>query len=344
MDIFFIFKLSFSIAAALTYCYFITTKIPKGILRLLSLLPIILLFSLIPLHLTSAFNTAIAVFFLTWLGNFKLILFAFETGPLCSNSKKLSFPLFIAFSILPIRSKTVLVKRVSKFDLCLATEVVLLGVLFTVVDNYRGFIDSIHTKLIWVFYCLQTFLLVDVLIAGSNGLAKVLFGLELEPPSNKPYLATSLQDFWGRRWNLMVTNILRITIYKPVRSFAAHLVGEPTAKLTAIIATFLVSGLMHELLFYYVTKVSPTWEMTGFFVLHGVCVVVEFGLKKVFAGRRELPEMVLVVLTVGFVVATSFWLFFPPIINSGADTKVLDEFSMFVGYVKNIVPSQLKIF
>ncbi|KAJ6429979.1 hypothetical protein OIU84_021400 [Salix udensis] len=72
--------------------------------------------------------------------------------------------------------------------------------------------------------------------------------MELEPPSNEPYLSTSLQDFWGRRWNLMVTNLLRHTVYKPVRSSLGSLLGQ-WAPLPAVAASFLVSGLMHELLF-----------------------------------------------------------------------------------------------
>ncbi|KAK4360075.1 hypothetical protein RND71_022304 [Anisodus tanguticus] len=43
--------------------------------------------------------------------------------------------------------------------------------------------------------------------------------VELEPPFDEPYKTSSLQDFWRRRWNLMVTNILRPTVYDPVRIF-----------------------------------------------------------------------------------------------------------------------------
>ncbi|KAA8527025.1 hypothetical protein F0562_008746 [Nyssa sinensis] len=140
--------------------------------------------------------------------------------------------------------------------------------------------ERIHQKIILVVYCCLVFLMVELLMSFSSALVRVLVGLELEPASDEPYLATSLQDFWGRRWNLMVTNILRHTVYKPVSSALAAVIGSQWAPLPAVLASFVVSGLMHELCLYYLTRATPTWDMTWFFVLHGVCVVVEMGLKE----------------------------------------------------------------
>ncbi|XWS09735.1 hypothetical protein CRYUN_Cryun39dG0014900 [Craigia yunnanensis] len=72
-------------------------------------------------------------------------------------------------------------------------------------------------------------------------------------------------------------------------------------------ATFLVSSIMHELLFYYITRVSPTWEVTWYLVLHGACVAVELEVKMVFSDQPQLHWMVSLPLIVGFVVATAMW-------------------------------------
>ncbi|KAH7842296.1 hypothetical protein Vadar_003722 [Vaccinium darrowii] len=277
-----------SIPSSLCFCYFISSRIPRGKYRLLSLLPIFSLFTLLPLRFTYAFPTAVAAFFITWLTNFKLLLFAFDMGPLSSNPPK-SLPLFITLASLPVK-----------------------------ITNPRKF--PIYPS--------------DVLIAISNMAARAVVGLELEPPSNEPYFATSLQDFWGKRWNLMVTNNLRHTVYDPVRSAFKGVLGRERAALPAVMAAFIVSGLMHELLFYYVTRVSPTWEMTGFFVLHGMCVVAELVAKRAVSDRWRLRWAVSGPLTVGFVVATSFWLFFPPITNGGADAKIIQEFKWFADFTK----------
>ncbi|GLT57540.1 hypothetical protein SLA2020_305060 [Shorea laevis] len=105
-------------------------------------------------------------------------------------------------------------------------------------------------------------------------MVRAMFGLELESSSNEHYLATTLQGFWGRRWSLPVSNALRHTVYKPIRSCLKNLLGQSLATVAALLAAFLFSGLMHELLYYYLARANPTWEVTLFFVLHGVCVIV----------------------------------------------------------------------
>ncbi|KAI3850525.1 hypothetical protein MKX03_003961 [Papaver bracteatum] len=124
----------------------------------------------------------------------------------------------------------------------------------------------------------------------------------------------------------MVSNILRIAVYQPVRKWG---------QLPALIATFVVSGVMHEIIFFYLMGVNPTWGVTSFFVLHGFCVGLENKVKKLVGGGWRLPPIVSRTLTIGFVLRTSFWFFFPPLIKGGFDEKAsreivacLDYFSM----------------
>lgn len=330
-------KIWLTITASLCYCYFIPSRIPKGKYRLLSLLPIFSLFTILPLHLTYVFPTVVVATAITWLANFKLLLFSFDLGPLSSNPPK-SLPLFITLACLPSRITNQNhnhpfqnPKKPRKLALNLAIEVVFLAILMGFLHDYR---DSLQHEIVLVLlYCLVVFLLVDILFAVSN--VVVWLGLEVEPPSDEPYLATSLQDFWGRRWNLTVTNTLRHTIHKPVWAATVGVLGRQWAQIAGVLSTFLVSGLMHELLLYYVTRgARPTWEMTGFFVLHGVCIAVELGVKRAFPARWRLHSAILRPLTVGFVVATSFLLFFPPLIRNSVDVRAIEEFKMFVDFAK----------
>ncbi|GLT38162.1 hypothetical protein SLA2020_124270 [Shorea laevis] len=48
----------------------------------------------------------------------------------------------------------------------------------------------------------------------------------------------------------------------------------------AVLVTFFVSGLMHELIYYHATHLPPTWEATCYFVMHGTCLDVEIVMKK----------------------------------------------------------------
>eukprot|EP00573_Skeletonema_grethae_P002317 CAMPEP_0201687430 /NCGR_PEP_ID=MMETSP0578-20130828/1500_1 /ASSEMBLY_ACC=CAM_ASM_000663 /TAXON_ID=267565 /ORGANISM="Skeletonema grethea, Strain CCMP 1804" /LENGTH=436 /DNA_ID=CAMNT_0048171587 /DNA_START=55 /DNA_END=1365 /DNA_ORIENTATION=+ len=66
-----------------------------------------------------------------------------------------------------------------------------------------------------------------------------LFGLVQIPMMLNPiFESTSLSDFWGRRWNLVVHGFLKRGVYKPVRT--------KYSRLAAATAAFLASGFFHE--------------------------------------------------------------------------------------------------
>ncbi|XP_073157298.1 probable long-chain-alcohol O-fatty-acyltransferase 3 [Henckelia pumila] len=326
-------NVSIAVITCLCYCHLISSRLPKGKWRLLSFLPVFSLFAALPLFLTSAFFAANIAFLFTWLANFKLLLYAFDQGPLSSNPTK-SLVVFVIMAAFPFvirpENRTPPPRKPKKLPLNLATEIPVFLLLLAVLTDQK---EHVHPIVLLLGYCCLVFLMVDVIVSASSFWVRVLVGLELEPASDEPYLATSLQEFWGRRWNITVSSLLRQVIYKPVRSAAAAVLGRDWAAVPAVVAAFLVSGLMHELLFWYVTRARPSWETTAFFVVQGVCVVAEFGLKLALDRKKwRLPSSVRWLLTVGFVVGTSFWLFFPPLIRNGADARVLEEFR-FAGEV-----------
>lgn len=335
-----IFGVCLSVITSLSYCYFISSRIPKGKYRFISLLPIFFHFTILPLYLTFTINQFITTFFITWLGNFKLLLLCFDQGPLSWGPPN-SLLQFITIAALPIKIKQnknhpdySISTKPKKIPLNLATEALLLALLVTILHSGREG-NYIHPKVVLVLYCCLLYLLANILVASSGKLVRAVMQIELEPPSDEPYLSTSLQDFWGRRWNLMITNSLRHTVYLPIKSASMDLLGKDKASLVAVFASFVVSAFMHEFLLCYLIRAPPTWEMTSFFLLHGVCVVVELVAKRKLADCWPLPSYVSIPLTVGFVVSTSFWLFFPPMMKNGLDVKVIDEFMLFLEYIKN---------
>lgn len=136
----------------------------------------------------------------------------------------------------------------------------------------------------------------------------------------------------------MVTNILRITVYNPIRhALVTRGINKKWAPLIAVLTTFVVSGFMHELIFYYLGRMSPTWEVTWFFLLHGLCLVVELVLKTmVFTGGWQLPWLISGPLAIGFVFVTSFWLFFPPFLRFKADVRAFEEYAVLGKFLKNV--------
>lgn len=343
--------------ASLCYCYSLAKRIQPGLPRLVSLLPIIYLFFTLPLFLSSFHFGGPTIFYLVWLANFKLLLFAFDRGPLSPSRSQppLSLFHFVSIALFPIKTRpetdssshssksppnpkngeqnvvnspSDLYRKHSRVfeSAVVATKVVLLAV---IVSIYR-FREELHPGVIVALYCFHVYLGVELTLAITAVPVRTILGLEIEPQFNEPYLATSLQDFWGRRWNLMVTSILRPSVYIPVRELSARVLGTAHSLVPAVMATFLVSGLMHEIIYYYLTRVRPTWEVTCFFLLHGVAVVCEIGLKKALNGRWRLPRLVSGALTLGFVAITGARLFFPQLIRNGTDLKVIKEYEILV--------------
>ncbi|KAH6810324.1 hypothetical protein C2S51_024086 [Perilla frutescens var. frutescens] len=316
--------------ASLSYAFFISKAIPKGLPRLLTLIPVLILNLILPLSLHTMHLGGSSAFFLVWLANFKLIMLSFGTGPLSDPS--ISLPKFTAFACLPIRSHHSSSKRgLKSFWNYLAKA--LLICLFLKMYDYT---DSVHPKLTWALYALHIYCGLEIILAIFGGLARALIGIELEPQFDEPYLSSSLQEFWGRRWNIMVTRILRPTVYEPVLNFSAAITAREWAPLPAVVATFLVSGLMHELIFYYLGRGKPSGEITLFFVLHGVCLAAEVAVKKTAKGRRGLPRLITGPLTIGFVMATAFWLFFPEFLRCDAINKAFREYAAMEAFVKDV--------
>ncbi|KAK9140661.1 hypothetical protein Scep_010342 [Stephania cephalantha] len=191
--------------------------------------------------------------------------------------------------------------------------------------DYRSLL---YHKLLLTIYCLHIYLGLELLLAMSASIAHFLLKIEVEMPFDEPYLSMSLQEFWGRRWNLVVSSVLRSSVYEPVRLFLMPVIGKRWGSACARVVTFMVSGLMHELIYFYWTRVEPTWEVSMFFVLHGVCTALEvLVIKKSELGekRRVMNRAVSWVLTMGFVVGTSLLLFFPQVVRNKVDLRVIEE-------------------
>ncbi|KAL8242804.1 hypothetical protein R6Q59_013106 [Mikania micrantha] len=319
--------------ACLLYSYIIGKFIPKGTTRLLALTIVTCLFLWFPLNLTTMHLGGLTSFFIAWLANFKLLLFAFDKGPLSSHPP-LPLSRFVAIACLPIklthspsRSKDITNEKATKRSLIM--KLMLFGMLLKVYD----YNEYIHPKARMSLYCFHIYFMLEIVLALLAYAARTIFQVELEPQFNEPYLATSLQDFWGKRWNLMVTSILHPTIYTPVHSISSRVMSRTRASVVAVLATFLVSGLMHEFVFYNIGRLKPTGEVSCFFLLHGVLVSLEVCIKRVARGKLDLPHIVARPLTLGCVLVTSFWLFFPPFLRFEPDVRGCRESVAFLKFV-----------
>ncbi|KAG2310647.1 hypothetical protein Bca4012_025149 [Brassica carinata] len=326
-------KVWISAFISISYCYYISSRISKGFLRLLSLLPIFIIFLRIPLFFSSVHFCVISAFFLTWLASFKLALFAFDQETLSPLPSTLSR--FFCFACFPIKTKqnpsSTRVTNKPKPKWVLASKIIIFSFLVHLYSiNYHNSLTQLPFLAI---FTVHIYLESEFILFSTGTLLSTLLGCEIEPVFNEPYLATSLQDFWSRRWNRMVPSILRPTVHIPVQQYAARLIGPKMASCAGMLAAFLVSGLMHELIYFYIIRKSPTWEVTCFFVLHGVVTCLEIWVKSMRLcppPHRAVSSLVVLV----FVFVTAGWLFTPQVLRNNVHKRLINECLFAIDFVK----------
>lgn len=104
-------------------------------------------------------------------------------------------------------------------------------------------------------------------------------GVACKAPFQAPLLATSLNEFWSRRWNLAFSEMTASAVYRPL--------SVPWGRGPALVAAFLFSGLLHELAISVPVLRGFGWPLL-YFALHGALCWFERALAargRGFAGR-----------------------------------------------------------
>jgi len=97
------------------------------------------------------------------------------------------------------------------------------------------------------------------------GMAQLL-NLRVPENFNRPYFATTLQEFW-RRWHMSLSSWIRDYIYIPLGGNRAH-------QALNLLAAMILCGLWH----------GAAWNFAAWGVYHGVGLVTEAGMRRVWPG------------------------------------------------------------
>ncbi|KAH7434967.1 hypothetical protein KP509_06G042900 [Ceratopteris richardii] len=110
-------------------------------------------------------------------------------------------------------------------------------------------------------------------------------------------------------------------------------------RLVGVNATFFVSGLMHELIYFCITQgETPTWEVTLFFLIQGVASSMEIIIRrrKSFGTSLSMPRALCVAFTMVFMYTTASRLFFPQLVRANVYTKCCEEYKLLMSYLFGI--------
>ncbi|RLN12430.1 putative long-chain-alcohol O-fatty-acyltransferase 4 [Panicum miliaceum] len=309
-----------AVTAGMLYARAAAASIRPGPCRLFAFTPVLALLLVLPFSVPLYGARGLAAFFLVWLGEFKLLLLAFGRGPLDPALRPLPFVFTAALPVKLRRSPSqaadaaaATAETVALPLLSSGIKVAVMASVFRLLFRSKG---TMHPYAAFALYGVAMYCVLDSLLPCLAVAGRAL-GMEMEPQFDRPYLSASLGDFWGRRWNLPASATLRAAVHDPVRAR----LGAPAG----VLAAFLVSGLMHEVVLYYLTFRAPTGRVTAFFALHGACVCAERWCARRCVGRARSPRVVATPLVVGFVAGTAFWLFFPAIFGGGMDDLYLAE-------------------
>jgi hypothetical protein len=91
-------------------------------------------------------------------------------------------------------------------------------------------------------------------------------GVDVKELFRSPYKATSLKEFWGKRWNMAFSEMTAMVVYKPLKTKY----GIPLAMITS----FLVSGMLHEIAISFPVKMGYGLPFL-YFVLHALAMYAE---------------------------------------------------------------------
>lgn len=266
----------------------------------------------------------LVAFTLGWHSAFKLLAFCLGRGPLTLSW---TFPQLVALYLLPLfprlsheasKAGTTRLNGSNELGLRPILTYIANTVVFVCVVGLLAWpgLPKVATHLLYAFG-LCTFL--TTLMDGPAALTARMLGIELAPTFDAPWLSTSLNEFWTKRWNVPTSSLLRCLVYDVIVD--GQLVAPATRRkhskvhrFIGVFATFFVSGVVHEAIVAAVTGVPPTGLLGAFFAVQAPLCIGEFMIKRWAAKRGLLPGRLLgMLLTVAVLEVCAYTTFFPPL-------------------------------
>lgn len=296
----------------------IVSKVPPGFLRLLAVLPTVTINAAIPFLFDERFIEqkhdilggvlkTFCSFLIMWLMNCKILGYILARGVLV-ESESWHIWRFFGVLILPILPKKAkredadLSKDPSEIRTCRSKVI---DVAWYILRGYfKLAMVLLFAYIIWQeypqtpwrepLYCYGLMYLLGTCFDYAQAVALAVFNIETIDSFNHPYFAQSLVDLWGARWNIMTAAHLKPLSYDIVLD--GRLVSSKDkdsrpkkkrpewVRALATIAIFVLSGLFHLIVFWYLVDLWA-WEWMLFFFMFGPLMIVERAVTGIFEQR-----------------------------------------------------------
>jgi hypothetical protein len=206
-------------------------------------------------------------------------------------------------------------------------------------------------------YSMGLYGLLSAVMDGPAAMVTALLGLKCSPHFDHPWRATSVASFWSKRWDLAAGNTLRQLVYDPIierklighRAYTTDSSGSrrstrssssvkersssPTPATTSMytqllgtFASFIISGLVHECIFFYLQSHFTGGCWLIFFSIQPLAMIAERLLLLDLLKQRlgvHVPDVVRIVWSVGFLLVSGHYLFWRVVEESGISERVV---------------------
>lgn len=330
-------------AAVAVYILWVVMPQAAGRKRLIASAPIVLVNCLLPLLFTTRGEVpslVAAAFNNCWLVNFKVAALALARGPLTQDLSPVQFAIVLLAPVTPQLVEKKSMSRVGsrgRLDESGGSAGQLMMRSFTKGAALVAVVAALTVApsgsiMQDALYALGMYTFLGTIMDGPASALTSMVGLNIAPHFNAPFLSESVSSFWGSRWNLTASNTLRFLVYDPicdgswVASPPERLPARATRALRAMAACacFIVSGLMHEVMFWYASAqgwARGVWFL--FFAVQGPLVLVEAAIHRQLRLKQiSIPPPARVAIALTVLMTTAHFLFFPPAVQSGVAANV----------------------
>mmetsp|Transcript_5271 Transcript_5271/g.12400 ORF Transcript_5271/g.12400 Transcript_5271/m.12400 type:complete len:339 (-) Transcript_5271:126-1142(-) len=230
--------LIFSITlVSVAWLKYLVAKCKPGIFRLVASTPVLVGLLCIPLLWNYQGQIVVRASFMFasgWLGTFKVLAMCLNRGPLAQPRGFLQTLAILMLPIFPADTASDGKKAQGRlYDEAgspgilmlqgIAKTVLLATVIFLAVNLQ---IPTILHNLILAFGMVG---FLGVIMDLPASLVCSALGMKIIPTFDQPWFSTSLADFWGRRWNITTSSVLRTVIHDTIMEGRLIKETEPTA-------------------------------------------------------------------------------------------------------------------